>query len=151
VVIIEKKIEIRCQADDSWEEISQLVTQAFTSWQRRINSIAKTEFVDELPMIPTITFILGTITTGFLKEIGEEIWDNLKEIVSKGSSYNRKPNMEFNFNYEGIDIIVAVEHNDLETLHSVLKNMDDIITGISQEEEQVKFILGENGKFKRKI
>jgi hypothetical protein len=75
----------------------------------------------------------------------------LKEIVSKGSSYNRKPNMEFNFNYEGIDIIVAVEHNDLETLHSVLKNMDDIITGISQEEEQVKFILGENGKFKRKI
>ncbi|MGM0370113.1 MAG: hypothetical protein ACQEP9_06825 [Bacillota bacterium] len=151
MIIIEKKIEIRCQSDNSREEISQLVTQAFTSWQRRINAITRTEFVDELAMIPTITFILGTITTGFLKEIGEEIWNNLKEVVSKGSNCNQKPNMKFDFNYEGIDILVEVEHNDLETLHSVLKNMDDIITGISKEEEQVKFILGENGKFKRKF
>ena len=152
MMIAKKRIEVKCQADDSWEEISQLVARAFLRWQKSIKDKTKPELIDEAFVIPTITFILGTITTGFLKQIGEEIWENLRKVVSESNICRPKPNMKLNFNYEGIHFIVEVEHNDLQTLHSVLKNLDEIIKGISKDEEQkVKFILGENGKFKRKF
>ena len=151
-MIEKKKIEIKCQGQDSWEEISQLVARAFSRWQRSIEEKAASEMIDEFFIIPTITFILGTITTGFLKQIGEEIWSNLKKVVSESKICRPKPNMKLDFQYEGVQFIVEVEHNDLQTLHSVLKNLDEIIKGISKEKEQkVKFVLGENGKFKRKF
>ena len=151
-MIEKKKIEIKCQDKESWEEISQLVAKAFVRWQQSLEEEAQPEMIDEFIIIPTITFILGTITTGFLKQIGEEIWSNLKKVVSESKICRPKPNMKLNFSYEGVQFIVEVEHNDLQTLHSVLKNLDEIIKGISKEEKQkVKFILGENGKFKRKF
>ncbi|MBM7557905.1 hypothetical protein [Halanaerobacter jeridensis] len=151
-MIEKKKIEIKFDDEDSWERISELVAKAFIRWQSSLKEKTKAELIDEFFVIPTITFILGTITTGFLKQIGEEIWSNLKKVVSESNICRPKPNMKLNFNYEGVQFIVEVEHNDLQTLHRVLKNLDDIIKGISKEEEQkVKFILGENGKFKRKF
>lgn len=151
-MIEKKRIEIKCQGDASWEEISKLVAQAFMRWKYSIKKQTKPELVDEFFVIPTITFILGTITTGFLKQIGEEIWSNLKKVVSESKTRRPKPNMKLDFNYEGVQFIVEVEHNDLQTLQGVLKNLDEIIKGISKEEEErVKFILGENGKFKRKF
>ena len=151
LIIEDQKLEIKCKDIDNWEEMSCLIAEAFVSWKQEIKKKAKPEFIDDFPMIPTITFILGTITTGFLKQIGEEIWKNLRKTVNQNNVYRQKPNMKLNFNYEGVKFIVEVEHNDLETLHQVLKNLDGIITEISKEEEQVKFVLGENGKFKRKF
>ncbi|MFO7819093.1 MAG: hypothetical protein R6V17_02545 [Halanaerobacter sp.] len=151
-MIEKKKIEIKCQGDASWDEISKLVAQAFMRWQYSIKEQTQPELVDDFFVIPTITFILGTITTGFLKQIGEEIWSNLKKVVSESKIRRPKPNMKLNFSYDGVHFIVEVEHNDLQTLQGVLKNLDEIIKGISKEEEErVKFILGENGKFKRKF
>ena len=151
-MIKKEKIRIEINNNSSEERISQLVEKAFLSWQKSIKEEPKPELMADFFIIPTITFILGTITTGFLKQIGEEIWSNLKKVVESNKRCGPKPNMKLDFNYAGVEFIVEVEHNDLQTLHSVLKNLDGIIKGISKEEEQkVKFVLGENGKFKRKF
>jgi hypothetical protein len=130
-----------------------LIYDKLIEWDNRYNKNSA-QFIEKIDILPTtISFILGTITSGFLKEIGKEVWNNLKKIFISEDENKRMPGFEFNFIYEGIEIIAELESDAPQELKKALNNLNGIINKILDGEEDVgkmRFTLdSDGGEWKR--
>ncbi|SJZ31472.1 hypothetical protein [Selenihalanaerobacter shriftii] len=92
--------------------------------------------INWLPAI--LSFALGTITSGFLKEIGKEIWSKFKGLfIDSKKKKSEIPKFEFEFEYQGIEIIAEIESVDPSELKAALNRLEDILNLISEEEENI--------------
>ena len=133
---------------ESPKEREQQIYEGLMNWKIEKEEILKSEFIDQAEWLPVITFMLGTVTTGFLKAIGSEIWDNVKEIFvdSKGEV----PGFEFEFNYEGVEIKKKKKSEDREVIKKALKNLDKLVEQIDFDNQQtVNFIWTIKNKWQK--
>ncbi len=105
----------------------------------KINLNTHSQFLDDIGAVQffstAITFILGAISTGFLKQIGEEIWDNFKKIFLKNNKEKNMPSFKFEFEFNGVDIKAKLVAKDPENFDFTLKNLNNIIQEVLDNED----------------
>lgn len=110
-------------------------------------------------MPAVVSFALGTITSGFLKEIGKEIWSNFKKIFTNFKSKIKTPRFEFRFEYQGIEIVAEIADNaDYEGLKIAFNKIEEVYNKIEeldlidkeQNIDKLQFVLDENETWKYK-
>ncbi len=129
-----KELIISLRHLESSAEREQQIYEGLMNWKIEKEEMLKSEFIDQAEWLPVITFILGTVSTGFLKAIGSEIWSNLKEIFvdSKGEV----PGFEFKFNYEGVEVTAKIQSEDKEVIKRALENLNKLVAQIDFDNQQ---------------
>ncbi|SFL34307.1 hypothetical protein [Candidatus Frackibacter sp. WG13] len=92
--------------------------------------------IDWLPKI--ISFSLGAVTSGILKEIGKEVWYKIKGLLIESKKKSHAPKFEFEFEYQGIEIIAIVESDDPKELKQAFNNLGDMwdkIVALTESED----------------
>ena len=109
----------------------------------------KSECIDGPEWLPVITFVLGTITTGFLKAIGSQIWSNIKKVFAKTDV--DPPGVKVKFNYEGVEIEARVKSNNLKVIKQALDNLGYLVAQIdSSREGKINFVWIVENKWQKK-
>jgi len=112
--------------------------------------------IDWLPTI--ISFSLGAVTSGILKEIGKEVWYKIKGLLIESKKKSHIPKFEFEFEYQEIEIIAIVESDDPKELKQAFNNLGDmwdkIVTlteGEDTNRDKIRLMLDlEEGDWKNK-
>ncbi|TDX45432.1 hypothetical protein C7959_14417 [Orenia marismortui] len=138
ILINKNHLNVELDSNISLGSMSSIIYSKLTEWDYKFNSSSKAQFLEEADILVTsISFILGTITTGFLKQIGEEVWYNVKNIFYNCEKEKRIPGFKFKFNYEDIDVTVELESEDPEVLENVLNNLNVILKQVLKEEDHI--------------
>ncbi|AGB40721.1 hypothetical protein Halha_0748 [Halobacteroides halobius DSM 5150] len=111
----------------------------------------ETQFIEEISWLPIISFIFGTITVGFLKAIGSQIWAGLKKYFSQAEEKKEMPSFEIQFSYKGVKIIAKFNNNDRKKIKDALKNLDGLLKSIPHKQNlnQITFVLDSTGDWKQ--
>lgn len=129
MVKIDKK-EINLKEKDL-EEVKKIIEEELNELYGNINlEIIDLGNIDWLPTI--LSFSLGTITSGFLKEIGKEIWSKFKNIFVTSKQEESIPKLEFSFEYKGIEVIAEIESNDLSHLKQAFDKLGEIYDKVTK-------------------
>ncbi|GAB6137570.1 hypothetical protein [Halanaerobaculum tunisiense] len=142
--IRDQKIEIDLVSLESSVEVANRVQNVLLDWLADQEQGLKSQDIEWLPVV---SFILGTVTSGFLKSIGSEIWQGVKDFLYSKKRDN--PNLEFKFNYQGVKVVAKLDNNDPQIIKTALSNLDDLITVIvnNREVKRLKLILDNTGKW----
>ncbi|GAB6098806.1 hypothetical protein JCM16358_06850 [Halanaerocella petrolearia] len=146
IEIKEDKIEIKLDNLQSKSEVAETV---YKTLEKQAEDRLKPYFLNGVEWLPIISFILGTVTSGFLKEIGSEVWKGVKKFFRCNSNKEKIPKFEISFNYQGVKVKASLENTNQQTLESALDRLGSSLEqAINQDEiEEMKFIMDLNGKW----
>ncbi len=140
----EWEVRISISSDDS----SSIIYEILNKWDKEVKQGSRAQFLDEDPFLVTsISFILGTITSGFLKQIGKEIWDNFKKIfVDSSQEKEQIPGFKVLFNYNGLKIKASLDSDNPKKIKRAFDSLNVILeqtVDIEDEFEEIEFVLDE--------
>jgi hypothetical protein len=130
-----KEIDLKGkELEEMKEVIAEEINKLYTDYKLEVVNLGN---IDWLPTI--LSFSLGAITSGILKEIGKEIWTKIKETFIKSKKQTEIPNFEFEFEHKGLGIIAEIKGEDPAELRSAFNRLSEVY-------EKIEDLKSENKK-----
>jgi deferrochelatase/peroxidase EfeB len=146
-----RRLQINLAELNGKEEINSEIETNLSNWKQEYDRLSQLKWIDELSWLPVLSFVLGTVTSGFFKGIGSDIWEKFRDIFIQPEGSKEIPNFEFKFNYQGIKVKAQVKSDDIETIKAALNNLEDLLDRLNDKEglEEVEFVWSPDQKWKQ--
>ncbi|MCK8817991.1 hypothetical protein MWH28_11550 [Natroniella sulfidigena] len=140
--IKDKHLEVEVKLEGQLDDVSEVVQGGFLSLQKK----SKKQFVEsEQVLLIIVKYVLGAVSSGFLEELGKELWERFKEIFIEGDEQQVVPDFKIQFDYADKSILAEIKADQFAKLEAAFKELEGILDNLEEDEDEVHFILKEDG------
>ncbi|WP_408954473.1 hypothetical protein [Natroniella sp. ANB-PHB2] len=124
------------------DDISEVVQGGFLSLQKS----SEKQFVgSEKALLIIVKYVLGAISSGFLEELGKDLWEKFKKVFLENSEQQVVPDFKVQFDYADRSVLAEIKGEQFTKLKTAFKDLEDILDHLETDEDELHFILKENG------
>ncbi|MCK8827485.1 hypothetical protein MWH25_06975 [Natroniella acetigena] len=124
------------------DDVSEVVQGGFLSLQKR----SKKQFIEsEKALLIIVKYFLGAISSGFLEELGKDLWEKFKEIFIENGEQQVVPDFKVQFNYADRSVLAEIKGEQFAKLETAFKELESILDDLETDEDEVYYILKEDG------